>query len=174
VSPATQDSTGSGSRSRPRSRSPEWSAIALIIAALLATSGLGNLATDSDSQWYMDLNRPEWQPASGVFGPVWTLLYILIATSMVITWHRTTGQLRRTLFTVWAANLVLNVLWTVIFFQGQAPVAAGIEIILLELTTIWLIFRTWPVSRMASLALVPYALWVGFATVLTWSIASMN
>lgn len=94
---------------------------ALIIAAVVATSALGGLATDPNSSWYRDLERPEWQPASSVFAPVWTLLYALIATSMIILWHRTDGQERKHLFVLWGANLVLNLAWTVIFFRGHSP-----------------------------------------------------
>lgn len=147
---------------------------ALIVLAVIAVAAIGGTATDTDSSWYRNLELPQWQPDSWVFGPVWTTLYVLIAVSMIIRWHRAADPLRRRIFAFWAANLVLNLAWTVIFFQGETPIAAGIEILVLEATTVALIILTWPVSRAAALILVPYALWVGFATVLTWSIAFLN
>ena len=93
---------------------------------------LGGPAPVPDSSWFHDMDRPEWQPASSVFAPVWTLLYVLIATSMIILWHRTDGRERKHLFVLWGANLVLNLAWTVIFFRSHSPLAAGLEILLLE------------------------------------------
>ena len=81
---------------------------------------------------------------------------------------------RRPTFVLFGSNLALNLAWSLIFFRGRSPLAAGVEIVALEGTTIALIIRAWPVSRLASLLLVPYALWVAFATALTWSIAARN
>lgn len=163
-----------GATIESRQRGADWRAIVLIVAAVVAVAGLGGLATDPDSSWYRQLDRPSWQPPSSVFAPVWTVLYVLIAGSMIVAWHRTSGATRRSLFTWWGMNLVLNLAWTVIFFRSHSPVVAGIEIVVLEVTTVVLIFRTWPVSKPAASVLIPYAIWVAFATALTWTIALSN
>jgi translocator protein len=108
-----------------------------------------------------------------VFGPVWTVLYALLAASMVIV-RRSSAPSQRPVFVLFGTNLALNLAWTLIFFRGRSPLAAGIEIIALEGTTVALVVRTWPISRAASLMLVPYAAWVAFATALTWAIARRN
>jgi tryptophan-rich sensory protein len=146
-----------------------------IAAAVGATAGLGALATTPalDSRWYRGLQKPRWQPPGPVFGPVWSVIYALIATSMLIARSRD-GAGQRPLFILFGTNLALNVLWTLIFFRGHSPLAAGVEIVILEGTTVALVVRTWPISRLAGLLLVPYALWIAFAAALTWAIWARN
>src|SRR5881227_2519396 len=146
--------------------------VGLILGAVGATAGLGAAATAPviDSRWYRRLRKPPWQPPGAVFGPVWTVIYALIATSMLVVRQRG-GDAQRPMFVLFGTNLALNVAWTLIFFRGRSPLAAGVEIVVLEGTTVALAVRAWPVSRLAALLLVPYALWVAFATALTWTIA---
>lgn len=147
----------------------------LIIGAVAATAGIGGVASGPEvkGRWYRNLEVPSWQPPGAVFGPVWSVLYALIAGSMLdVRRRRPAGE--RTTFVLYGSNLALNLAWTLIFFRGHSPLAAGVEIVALEATTVALVVRTWPVSRLASLCLVPYALWVAFATALTWSIAARN
>jgi tryptophan-rich sensory protein len=134
----------------------------------------GGLATDTSSDWYTGLDRPSWQPPGAVFGPVWAALYALLAVSASLAWRTVTGPRRTLVIGLYAANLVLNLGWTVIFFQGHAPVVAGVEIVVLLGTIVALIRLVWPYSRAAALALAPYAAWVAFATALTWTIAARN
>lgn len=78
------------------------------------------------------------------------------------------------LFVLFGPNLALNLAWTLIVFRGRSPLAAGVEIVVLESTTVALVVRAWPLSSLAALLLVPYALWVAFATALTWAIWTRN
>jgi translocator protein len=144
------------------------------IAAVVAVSAIGGLATDTDSGWYQALDRPSFQPAGATFGIVWTTLYALIAISISICVSRAEGPARRELIGLWVVNLLLNVGWTWIFFQAESPLGAGIEILVLLATTLVLIARSRPWSRVGALLLVPYALWISFATVLTWTIEFTN
>lgn len=146
---------------------------ALIVGAVGATAGPGAVATAPGvaSRWYHDLDKPSWQPPGAAFGPVWTVLYALIATSMLRV-RRAGGD--RSLFVLFGTNLALNFAWTLIFFRGRSPLAAGVEIVVLEGTTVALVVRSWRLSRLASLLLVPYALWVALATALTWAIWARN
>ena len=145
-----------------------------IVAAVVAIAVFGGLATDTTSLWYLDFAKPAWQPPAWLFGPVWTLLYLLLALSAIIIWHDTSGSTRRGLMTLYAVNGALNLGWSIIFFRGHSPLWGGIEVIALWLTILMLMVRTWPISRPASLMLLPYLLWVGFASVLTWTIEGMN
>jgi translocator protein len=140
-----------------------------IVGAVVATAGLGAAATtpEVDGRWYRELDTPSWQPPNAVFGPVWTVLYALLATSMLVLRRRDGG----TPWVLLGPNLALNLAWTLIFFRGHSPLAAGVEIVVLEASTVALVVRAAPASRLAALLLVPYALWVAFATALTWSIA---
>ena len=149
--------------------------VAGILGAVGATAGIGAVATTPAlaSRWYRRLKKPRWQPPGPVFGPAWTVIYALIAASMLIARDRG-GEGQRPLFVLFGTNLALNVAWTLIFFRGRSPLAAGVEIVVLEGSTMALIVRAWPVSRLASLLLVPYALWVAFATALTWAIWARN
>ena len=143
-------------------------------AAVTAVAVVGGLATDTSSEWYRDLEKPSWQPPGSVFGPVWTVLYVLIAVAATLSFRDVGGPRRRLVLGLYAANLALNVAWKWIFFQGHSPTAAGIEIVLLLATIVALIWLVRPHNRAAALALAPYGAWVAFATALTWAIAARN
>ena len=143
-------------------------------AAVVAVAVVGGLATDTTSDWYRQLDRPSWQPPGAVFGPVWTVLYVLIAVAATLAHRDVRGPRRRPVLALFAANLVLNVAWTWIFFQGHAPVAAGVEIVVLLAMTVTLIALVRPFNRVAAAAPSPYAAWVALATALTWAIAVRN
>src|SRR5689334_7643485 len=143
-------------------------------AAVTAVAIAGGLATDTSSEWYRELDRPSWQPPGAVFGPVWTVLYVLIAVAATLAYRDVGGPRRRLVLGLFAANLALNLAWTWIFFQGHAPRAAGVEILVLLGTIVALIALVRPHNRTAALALAPYGAWVAFATALTWAIALRN
>ncbi len=146
----------------------------VIALAVLAIAAVGGLATDTTSAWYEQLDRPAFQPPGAVFGPVWTVLYVALGVATWLAWRHVTDARRPTILGLFAANYVLNLLWTVIFFQWQAPTAAGIEILALLGTILVLIALLWRRQRTAAWLLVPYAAWVTFASVLTWTIALTN
>jgi tryptophan-rich sensory protein len=143
-------------------------------AAVSAVAVVGGLATDTSSDWYQQLDKPSWQPPGAVFGPVWTVLYVLIALAATLAYRDVGGPRRRLAMGLFAANLALNLAWTWIFFQARSPAAAGVEILVLLGTIVALIRLLWPHNRTAALALAPYAAWVTFATALTWTIAASN
>lgn len=142
--------------------------------ALTAVAVLGAIGSDTDSSWYRELQKPSWQPAGSVFGPVWTVLYILIAIAATLATRDVPRPRRRLLVGLFAANLLLNVSWTWIFFKAHSPLAAGIEILFLLATIIGLMRLILPHNRAAALLLAPYLAWVIFATALTWTIFAEN
>ena len=146
----------------------------VITSAVVAIAGLGGLATDTSSEWYRDLDLPSWQPPGAVFGPVWTVLYALLARSAYLAWRDLSGPRRTPVLGLYVLNGALNLAWTILFFRAHRPVLAGVEILLLLATIVGLVILMRPVSRQAAWALVPYALWVAFAAALTWAIAARN
>lgn len=159
----------------PRSDRPRVAAIAAGWAvAVTAVALVGGLATDTESDWYRNLDRPSWQPPGPAFGIVWTILYATIAISATLACRDLPQRRRRVVVGLFAANLVLNVAWTWIFFQAENPRAAGVEILFLLGTIAGLIRLILPYNRAAALLLAPYGAWVAFATVLTWTIAARN
>jgi tryptophan-rich sensory protein len=158
----------------PASKAASRTAVAAIAAAVAAVAAVGGLATDTESQWYRSLELPPWQPPGAVFGPVWTVLYLLAGASAFLAWREVRGSRRRPVLALYAANGVLNAAWTVIFFRAHRPLLAWVEILLLLATIVALIVLVRPFSRPAAAALVPYALWVAFAATLNLSIAVDN
>lgn len=148
--------------------------VLVIAGVVIAISVLGGLATDVQSTWYETLRKPEWQPPGYLFGPVWTTLYILLIISASIAWHSTSGQHRTSIMILYALNGALNLAWSFIFFRSRSPLVAGMDIIGVLLSIIWIIVRVWPISPLAAGLLIPYLLWVAFATVLNWTIVRMN
>ncbi|MGE5407782.1 MAG: TspO/MBR family protein [Syntrophothermus sp.] len=149
-------------------------AAVIISGAVVAISALGGLGVDTNSAWYRDLELPSWQPPGAAFGPVWTVLYALLARSAYLAWRDVQGSRRTPILGLYVLNGALNLAWTILFFRAHSPVIAGVEILLLLATILALIVLMRPVSRQASWALVPYALWVAFAAALTWAIAASN
>jgi len=140
-------------------------------AAAAAAALIGVLGVAGTTDEYKSLQQPAWAPPSWLFGPVWTVLYVMIAVSGWLVWRRTGWT---TALTVYAAQLALNAAWTPIFFGFGQYGLALVDIAVLWLligATIWL-FR--PVSRPAPLLLVPYWLWVTFATALNFAIWHAN
>ncbi|MEP7217629.1 MAG: TspO/MBR family protein [Bacteroidota bacterium] len=152
----------------------DWMPSILIFLAVIAIATLGGLATDTASAWYLHLSKPSWQPPGWLFGPVWSTIYLLLAISASLVWHAARGGSRSTLMALYGINGALNLAWSFIFFQGHTPLWAGIDIIILWCSILLIMVRAWPVSRAASLLLLPYLLWVSFASVLNWSIVGLN
>lgn len=144
----------------------------LVVTGLAAFAG--SVASRRSQEFYGTLIRPEWAPPPEVFGPVWTVLYVLIAISATLAYRDVGGPRRRIVLGLYAANLALNLAWTWIFFQGHRPTAAGVEILFLLGTIVALIALVFKHNRAAAAALAPYGAWTAFATALTWTIAVKN
>ncbi|MBW2964801.1 tryptophan-rich sensory protein [Candidatus Woesearchaeota archaeon] len=147
-------------------------AIAAIAICQLAGI-LGSLFTISSvGSWYMTLNKPVFNPPSWVFGPVWITLYTMMGISLYLVWR--SGNRSWLVLGVFGLQLVLNALWSILFFGMHAPGIAFVEIVILWLSIIATIVLFFSVSRAASYLLIPYALWVTFAAVLNFAIWRLN
>ncbi|NLG18193.1 MAG: tryptophan-rich sensory protein [Fibrobacter sp.] len=133
----------------------------------------GALTASSIPEWYSQLNKPSFSPPSWIFGPAWTVLYALMGIAAFLVSEKRVAGRRRALI-LFAVQLFLNFLWTILFFGLRSPLAAFMEIVLL-LTAIILTFAAfWPISRKAALLLIPYIFWVSFASVLNFTIWKLN
>lgn len=125
--------------------------------------------------WYAGLAKSPLNPPSWVFGPVWTVLFILMGISLFLVWRE--GIERpdvRAALLVFGVQLVLNVLWSALFFGLQSPFLAFLEIIVLWCAILATIVLSARVSTAAAWLLVPYLLWVSFAAYLTWAVWTLN
>ncbi len=130
---------------------------------------------DSTYTWYQTLIKPEWAPPSFVFGPVWTVLYILIAISFGFVIYKVIrGQLPKKFALPFILNIVFNLAFTPIQFGLQNNILAAIDIILVLMTLIWAMKIIWPKYRWVTYMNIPYLLWVSFATVLQLTITYLN
>lgn len=144
-------------------------------AAVTAAAVVGSIGTDPRSVWYRTLSKPKWQPPGQVFGPVWTVLYALIALAAARTLQRTDDDAARTRYTIaFGVNLLLNVAWSWLFFSAKRPRLALAEILALELSTIDLALRSARRDKTAGALLFPYAGWVAFAAALNAAIVHRN
>ena len=152
-------------------------ALGLIVSIIvcLGVAGLGGLVTDPRVfDWYAQLAKPKWTPPDWVFGPVWTVLYICMAVSVWLIWRQGGSATAKVPMALFVAQLVLNSLWSILFFGFQQPGIAAIEIVLMWAAILTTIVAFWNRSTSASLLLVPYLAWVTFAVLLNWTIWQMN
>lgn len=125
-------------------------------------------------EWYAGLEKPTWNPPSWVFGPVWSVLYTLMAVAAWLVWCRGGWQAQRRPLGLYLIQLALNAAWTPLFFGLQSPGIALIDIILLFIAIAATMRAFFRVRTVAGLLLVPYLMWVGFASVLNFTLWWMN
>lgn len=151
--------------------------IIYIVAICLAVGYLSSLVTiDSVKTWYPTIQKPFFNPPNSIFGPMWTLLYILMGIAGGLVWNQLENnkELVKKGLLFFTVQLLLNALWSYLFFGLHNILLALIEIILLLLLIIetYLIFKK--IDKLAGNLFIPYILWVSFATVLTISIYILN
>lgn len=125
--------------------------------------------------WYSTLIKPTWAPPSFLFGPVWTVLYIIIAyTFGLVFWKFYKGELPFIVVLPFILNLIFNFSFTYFQFGIKNNLLASIDILLVLITLIWFMFAIWLYMRFVVYANIPYLLWVSFATVLQLTITYLN
>ena len=132
----------------------------------------GFFSQESLYTWYQGLQKAPWNPPDFVFGPVWTLLYIMIALS-VWTIYLSKGK-KALCYTLFGVQLFFNMVWTLCFFALQSPLLALVDIVILDVHVLATIVVFARVSRIAAWLLIPYFLWILYATSLTIYIYIMN
>ena len=164
----THANSGSPGKRCIQCRVNEITRIAVIIGCILVCQGagaIGALTTQTGSSpWYQSLTKPPFNPPGWVFGPVWTLLYALMGVALYLLVRRWPES--RWAVILFAVQLLLNAAWTPVFFGAHQIGAALLLIIVLWLAISATMAAAWNVSPAATLLLLPYILWVSFATVL--------
>jgi len=142
---------------------------------MIVVSALGSLVTSNNMDWYDALIVPSFTPPGFLIGTVWTVLFILATISALIVWNSAQrNKIFKWIVAFFILNALLNVLWSYIFFGQQMVLFSIIEMILLNITVIILVILIWPISKLASSLLIPYTIWVTFATFLAYQIFILN
>lgn len=145
----------------------------LLVFLVLSFSAAALGAFFPPGEWYAALNKPSWTPPSYLFGPVWTALYVMIAVSGWRLWTRV-GRSMHPAMVAWGVQMVLNALWSWLFFGVHRPDIAFVEIAMLWISIVATIFLAWQRDRWAAGLLVPYLFWVSFASALNLAIWQLN
>lgn len=149
--------------------------LGVFLVICFGASFIGNAFTQPNLGWYASLTQPGFTPPNSVFPIVWTILFAMMAVSAWLVWRGDgDGGDKRTALMWFGVQLVLNVLWSFAFFQMQSPLFGLAVILLLLLAIVITIVVFDRISRAAALLLLPYVLWVGFATGLNFALWALN
>eukprot|EP00249_Psilotum_nudum_P028859 c38829_g1_i1 orf=419-988(-) len=146
----------------------------IAIAIPLGAGFLDSIVFSPNTDYYKDLKKPSWNPPNAAFAIVWTILYIVIGVSSWLVWRKGGFDKQAYPLTVYAVQLVFNLLWTAIFFGFHKLFGALVDISLLLVAIIACILAFKPVSTVAANLLIPYLAWVAFATALNAKIYMLN
>ena len=149
--------------------------LAVLVGVCLGVGAVGGIATSSSvDTWYSTLNKPVFNPPNWLFAPVWTALYVLMAVAAWRVWCTPDGVARRQALFLFAVQLAFNLAWSFIFFAWRSPGWALVEIAVLSGLVALTLARFWSLDRSAGLLMVPYLVWVLFATALNLAIWRLN
>ncbi|WP_431234351.1 TspO/MBR family protein [Mycolicibacterium psychrotolerans] len=148
-------------------------ALVVSLVAVAAVAAVGGLASAGAASEYGRLAQPDWAPPSNIFGPVWTILYALMAVAAWLVW-RADPRFGNPAIIVYATQLVLNLIWSPLFFGLGWRGVALVDILLLDVGLAATIVLFWKANRAAAALLIPYFAWSLFATVLNYSVWSLN
>jgi len=146
-----------------------------LIGALAITFGAASIGSRFPAgKWYASLSKPAWNPPNWVFGPVWGILYILMAVSAWLVWRQVGWEGAAVPLVVYLLQLILNAAWSWLFFGRRSLGLAFLEILTLWLAIVWTIILFWRYSTISGILLLPYLLWVTFASVLNFTLWRLN
>lgn len=151
-----------------------WLALPVFLLAVGLTGALGAIASAHAAEFYAQLERPHWAPPAGVFGPVWTLLYLMIGIAGWLAWRERSARGRAGALTLFAAQLVLNAAWSWLFFAWHRGGLALVDICVLWLAVLTTLVQFWRLRPLAGALLVPYLAWISFATALNAAVWRLN
>ena len=153
--------------------SKQFVALLISLAVAFSAAAIGAIASVRASDFYQSLVRPNWAPPASVFGPVWSILYFLMGISAWLIWReRSSGSTRALL--LYVVQLSLNALWSWLFFAWHHGQWAFVEIIVLWLLISMTIVSFWIIRPLAGVMLLPYLLWVSFASILAFKVWRLN
>lgn len=161
------------SRAEHRSRGRSIAALVVSFGLAFAVAATGAIASVRAAEFYRELVRPAWAPPAGVFGPVWTCLYCCMAVAAWLVWRERSAR-GSTALAAYAVQLGLNALWSWLFFAWRQGAWAFAEVIVLWAAIVVTVVLFWRIRPAAGLLLLPYLLWVSFATALTYAVWQRN
>lgn len=144
-----------------------WLALAFVAAAI------GAIASTRAPEFYQALIRPSWAPPAALFGPVWSVLYLMMGVASWLVWREGSGNTRGAL-RLYLVQLALNSLWSWLFFAWHQGRWAFFEIVVLWVMILATVVAFWRIRLLAGVLLVPYLLWVSFATALAYTVWTLN
>jgi translocator protein len=157
-----------------RRPTPLWRASACAAAAALVTAGIGGGLTEI-GPWYQALQFPDWKPDDLIFPIAWTTIFTLCAVAGVLQWRAARNSRDRVLVAgLWAINAGLNIGWSWLFFALKRPEWALIQVPFLWMSILAVGFVLWRLSKLASVLLTPYVVWVAIAAALNFEIVRLN
>jgi tryptophan-rich sensory protein len=152
-------------------------ALGLIAAVLICSlaAAVGGAATAAAVRtWYPTLRKPTWNPPARLFGPIWSVLYLMMAVAVWLVWRTRDAADVRVALGLFTLQLALNVLWSVLFFGLRRPGGALLDIVVLWIAILSTAVVFWPLDPIGSVLLLPYLAWVTFAAALNGSIFRLN
>lgn len=153
----------------------DWLALIVSFAACMSAAAIGGLLTTrSIEEWYNTIKKPSWNPPEWAFGPIWTILYILMAISAWMLWEEGDAQSRLVPLSIFGVQLALNVIWSGVFFYKKMILGGLVEIIALWIAIFATLVAFWGESAIAAILLMPYLLWVSIASYLNYTIWRLN
>lgn len=155
----------------PRSFSQQLVGLPGWLLVAFAAAAVGAIASVNAEAFYAQLAKPAWAPPAGVFGPVWSVLYVLMGISAWLAWR---SRATRGAFVLFFAQLAANALWSWLFFAWHRGALAAVEVLVLLALIAATMKAFWQGSRPAAFLLLPYLLWVAFASALTWAVWQGN
>ncbi len=148
--------------------------IAVCVLLCLTLGILSGFSTvDSINNWYQYINKPSWNPPNWIFGPVWTTLYIMMGIAVALIWH-SAHQTKKQAIGFFIGQFILNLGWSFIFFNLHALGWAFAEIFVMLLFIALTLYAFYKINKLAAWLMLPYLLWVSFATALNGSIWYLN
>ena len=159
-----------------RRRSLRWQILGLAgwLALVSAVAAAGALASVNAAAFYSQLTKPGWAPPASAFGPVWSVLYVLMGISAWLVWREHGNKPVARALSLFVVQLIANGLWSWLFFAWRLGAASFADVVLLLLLIVLTIIAFYKVSRLAAVLMVPYLAWVCLASALTWSVWQGN
>ena len=145
-----------------------WLAVCFVVAAVGASASL------QAGTFYAEFVRPDWAPPASVFGPVWTMLYAMMAVAAWLVWRHRKLQLARIALVFFVLQLVLNALWSWLFFGWNLGALSFLDIVVLWLLIVATLALFWRIVPLGGILLIPYLGWVTFASALNYQIWQLN
>ena len=157
-------------------RSPRAQTVGLVawLAVAFAAAAVGAVASIDAASFYTQLVRPAWAPPASVFGPVWTVLYLLMGIAAWLVWREQGARGLALALGLFFAQLGANALWSWLFFAWRNGALAFAEVLVLLALVVATVAAFWRIRRLAGALLVPYAAWVCFASALTFAVWQGN